>query len=218
MKKRLLLFTMCLILVFQCSLSPVNIAAKSNDSFFDELFNMVSEYWQGDYIESISLTVDKDTMLVNGEEQEIDPGRGTVPIIEDDRILLPIRAIVEALGGNIDYDNGKVIISDDETDIVTQVGSNIITVKGKDTTMDVKSKIENDRTMLPVRAITESLNCGVSWNPDSMTATITRDFQTKRLLVQGKSSNLDFERYNPVEVIKDSNNFYVLQFNTMSEA
>lgn len=37
-------------------------------------------------------------MLVNGETKNIDDG-GTAPVIINDRTLLPVRAVVEAMGG-----------------------------------------------------------------------------------------------------------------------
>ncbi len=45
-------------------------------------------------------------MSVNGIYKEIDPGRGTVPVIisEWGRTLLPIRAIVEELNGEVLWD------------------------------------------------------------------------------------------------------------------
>lgn len=43
-------------------------------------------------------------MTVNGVTREIDPGRGTSPVIVNGRTLLPIRAIIEALGGSVAWD------------------------------------------------------------------------------------------------------------------
>ena len=43
---------------------------------------------------TISLQIGNPQMSVNGVEKEIDPGRGTTPILQNDRTLLPIRAIV----------------------------------------------------------------------------------------------------------------------------
>jgi len=54
----------------------------------------------------ITLQPDNAYMTVNGVSQEIDPGRGTKPVIipEWSRTVVPIRAIVEALGGTIGWD------------------------------------------------------------------------------------------------------------------
>jgi hypothetical protein len=37
--------------------------------------------------------------------EEIDPGRGTTPIIRNDRMFIPIRALVSALKGNVSWDS-----------------------------------------------------------------------------------------------------------------
>ncbi len=56
-------------------------------------------------------------MTVNGVKKEIDPGRGTVPVIVKGRTLVPIRAIIEEMGGTIEWDGNerKVTISLKET-------------------------------------------------------------------------------------------------------
>jgi hypothetical protein len=46
-------------------------------------------------------------MTVNGVKKEIDPGRGTVPVIVKGRTLVPIRAIIEELGGTIGWDGNE---------------------------------------------------------------------------------------------------------------
>ena len=48
-------------------------------------------------------------MMVNGVQQQIDPGRGTKPVIipKWGRTVVPIRAIVEVLGGTIAWGGKK---------------------------------------------------------------------------------------------------------------
>ncbi|MCD6426779.1 MAG: fibronectin type III domain-containing protein, partial [Caldisericaceae bacterium] len=55
---------------------------------------------------TITLQPGNPYMTVNGVKQEIDPGRGTKPVIipKWSRTVVPIRAIVEALGGTIEWD------------------------------------------------------------------------------------------------------------------
>lgn len=50
---------------------------------------------------TISLQIGTPRMTINGVEKEIDPCRGTVPVIINDRTLLPVRAIVEEMGGTV---------------------------------------------------------------------------------------------------------------------
>ena len=53
---------------------------------------------------TIMLQIGNPEMTVNGAAQEIDPGRGTVPMVISDRTLVPIRAIIESVGGTAEWD------------------------------------------------------------------------------------------------------------------
>jgi len=130
----------------------------------------------------IMLWPDNPTMTVNGVSQEIDPGRGTKPVIipEWSRTVVPIRSIVEALGGTISWDEieRKVTINFKGTTIELWIKNPEAKVNGTMVYIDsdnhsVKPIIVNDRTMLPLRFVTESLGCDVDWDPDTRTITIT---------------------------------------------
>ena len=41
-------------------------------------------------------------------------------------------------------------------------------------TLDVPAQIINDRTLVPVRAISEAFECVVSWSSETKTVTITQ--------------------------------------------
>jgi hypothetical protein len=51
----------------------------------------------------IVLRIGQSKMTVNGTSQDIDPGYQTAPVIIKDRTFIPIRAIVESLGGTVDW-------------------------------------------------------------------------------------------------------------------
>lgn len=59
---------------------------------------------------TVTMQIDNPTMTVNGVEQKIDED-GTAPIIENDRTMLPIRAIIEALGGEVEWDEATQTIT-----------------------------------------------------------------------------------------------------------
>lgn len=130
---------------------------------------------------SITFKIGSPYMVVNGTKGEIDPGRYTVPVIipEWNRTVLPIRAIVEALGGTVKW-NAKekmVTIALDKNSIVLWIGKSEAYVNGAMKWMDsinhnVKPIIINDRTMVPVRFVAESLGCKVLWDGKTETVTI----------------------------------------------
>ncbi len=121
-------------------------------------------------------------MTVNGVKKEIDPGRGTKPVIipKWGRTVVPIRAIVEALGGTIEWDGKerKVTINFNGTTIELWIDNPKARVNGvtkwiDENNHDVKPIIINSRTMLPLRFVTENLGCNVDWDPKTKTITIT---------------------------------------------
>ncbi len=130
----------------------------------------------------INLQIDNPLMVVNGVQQEIDPGRETKPVIipKWGRTVVPIRAIVEALGGSISW-NGKerkVTINFKGTVINLWIDKPKAEVNGvmkwiDPNNHDVKPIIVNSRTMLPLRFVAENLGCKVDWYPKTRAITIT---------------------------------------------
>ena len=53
---------------------------------------------------TMTLSVGSRVLTVNGKEQNIDE-QGTVPIVENGRTLLPVRAIIEAVGGSVEWNS-----------------------------------------------------------------------------------------------------------------
>ena len=130
----------------------------------------------------ITLQPNNPMMTVNGISQEIDPGRGTKPVIiaKWGRTVVPIRAIVEALGGSIGWDGTerKVTINFKDTVIELWINKPQAKVNGVTKWIDsknhgVKPIIVNSRTMLPLRFVAENLGCTVGWDAATKTITIT---------------------------------------------
>jgi hypothetical protein len=120
----------------------------------------------------IKLVVNDKWMYVDGVRTEVDPGRATTPIIiaEWDRTLLPIRSVIESLGGTIAWDGTekKVAINISGTKVELWINKNYAYVNGKKVQIDssnakVTPIIKNDRTMLPIRFVAESIGAYVNW-------------------------------------------------------
>jgi len=104
-------------------------------------------------------------MNVNGQIAKIDPGRGTVPQIKSGRTLLPIRAVIEAMNGNVNWDSSvnEVSMSALSHSLQMWIGRKNITVDGGTSSMDIAPEIINGRTMLPLRFVAENVGCLVEW-------------------------------------------------------
>lgn len=98
------------------------------------------------------------------------------PIIQNDRTLVPMRAIFEALGCLVFWDE------EDRSVEAWQGGVYIMTLWVNDynmklgnsdyITLDVPPTIINDRTLVPLRAISESMGAEVEWNGTTRTVDI----------------------------------------------
>lgn len=126
--------------------------------------------------ERITLQIGNPNMTVNGESMEIDPGRGTVPIVQNERTLIPVRALIEAMGGTVDWDEASqtaaLTYGTDEIRLV--IGSTTAYLNNEVHTLDVEPVVINERTMLPVRFIAEGFGFDVDWNGDDQMITITK--------------------------------------------
>lgn len=102
-------------------------------------------------------------MTINGIMMEIDPpGRGTSPIIEHGRTLIPISAIVSVLGGNTSWNNEAKSITVELNNTIMEftLNNRNVIVNGVSKQLDVPPKIVNNRTLVPIRFLVE--NCNVS--------------------------------------------------------
>jgi hypothetical protein len=126
----------------------------------------------------ITLKVGDPHININGIEKNIDV-QGSKPIIENDRTLVPIRVLIESLGGTVEWDNTqrKVTINLGYKTIELLIGKNTAKVNGVNTPIDstnskVVPEIINDRTYLPLRFICENLGAVVDWDNQTQTITI----------------------------------------------
>lgn len=88
------------------------------------------------------------------------------PIMQNDRVMVPIRAIFEALGYTVDWDQATQTgtATNGDNTITVQVNNAGITYDGGTYWCDVAPKNVSGRILVPVRAISESAGCDVFWN------------------------------------------------------
>jgi competence protein ComEC len=113
-------------------------------------------------------------VILNGSKLVFDVN----PIIENGRTLVPVRKIFESLGAKVTW-TGHVIAEKDNTKIDITIGSTTAIVNGNKITLDVPAKIINDRTLVPLRFVSESLGTVVNWD----NATYTVSINTPKLMV-----------------------------------
>lgn len=95
------------------------------------------------------------------------------PVARNNRTMLPIRFVAEALGARVDWDANqqKVTIVRDTLVIEIFLNSDVAFVNGQPVQLDAPAFAENNRTYLPLRFVAENLGAVVEW--DSATQTVT---------------------------------------------
>lgn len=97
------------------------------------------------------------------------------PGIVQNRTLVPVRFVSEALGAKVDWDgdNRIVTISQPGKVIKLAIDQIDVTVNDQVITLDVPAKIYFDRTFVPLRFVSEALGCKVDWDPNLYKVYIT---------------------------------------------
>jgi hypothetical protein len=121
----------------------------------------------------ISLTVGSPHITVNGTVKAID-AQGTKPLINKGTTMVPIRAIVESLGGSVGWDttDRRLDIRLGSRAVTVWVGKTSAMVNGNSTTMSTAPAIIGGRTMIPLRFAAENLGCLVGWDQASKGVTV----------------------------------------------
>ncbi|MCL2170240.1 MAG: stalk domain-containing protein [Defluviitaleaceae bacterium] len=100
------------------------------------------------------------------------------PAIVDGRTLVPIRAVFEKLGFSIAYVNNdgsiQVTLTRATDTVVVTTGSPVFTTNGVSHDLDVPAQIIGGRTLLPIRAVVESVGYGVLWDEGANLVSIVR--------------------------------------------
>ena len=143
--------------------------------------NTVVKYYTGTQIFAIGngsvgdvvvMSIGSHEVIVNDKKATID----AAPMIQNDRTFVPFRALAEAFGAEVAYDEATQAVTAklNGVEVVMTIGSATYTVNGTEKTMDVAPFINGSRTMVPVRFAAEAFGIKVipTYNPDGTTADI----------------------------------------------
>lgn len=113
------------------------------------------------------------TIFVDGVQLKTDQP----PVMVQGRVMLPLRAIFEALDASVYWDqkNQSVTGIKGDTTVVLKIKSKVATINAERVTLDVPAQIINGRTMVPVRFVSEALGQEVDWNSYNQIVSIKSD-------------------------------------------
>ena len=100
----------------------------------------------------------------------------TKPFIDQrDRVLVPIRFVSEALGALVDWENESrtAVIKQGNDEIHYTVYQPMAYLNGEMMVMDTYGILKDERTLVPIRFISELLGCTVVWDENTSTVVIT---------------------------------------------
>lgn len=119
----------------------------------------------------------------------------TPPTVVDGRTLVPVRAIFEAIGATVEWNNDTRTatgIRDDVT-VVIQIDNAIAYVNGEARTLDVPAQIINGRTMVPARFISEAMGCDVTWYQQTQTVGVANALKGQQIYVTATGEKYHYD-------------------------
>lgn len=112
------------------------------------------------------------TVILNGKQLEFD----VEPMLVNSRTMVPMRVIFEALGAEVDWDgtNQTAIGVTKNTTIKITIGKDYLLKNDNIVVLDSPAVVISGRTLVPVRAIAESLDCKVEWYGETQVVEILK--------------------------------------------
>ena len=116
------------------------------------------------------------TVTLNGKPLDFD----VMPQIIDNRTMVPMRTIFEAMGATVDWDENTQTITamKGSTKVVMQIQKSDMKVNDQTILLDAFPQIINSRTFVPIRAVAESFDAKVLWDSEKQAVAITTSDQT----------------------------------------
>jgi len=110
------------------------------------------------------------TVMLDGEKLNFDVS----PILENGRVMVPMRVIFEALDAWVEWDNdtGTITANNDNNTVRLTVGKRKAEINGDAVKLDVPVKVFQGRTLVPLRFVSEALGTEVEWQEKSQTVVI----------------------------------------------
>ncbi|GIQ67485.1 hypothetical protein DUZ99_08505 [Xylanibacillus composti] len=113
---------------------------------------------------------DKARIIVNGEHLQVQVD----PVYANDRLLVPMRPIFEALSAEVDWNERTKVVTarKGERRLALGIGMEYALIDAQTVDLETPARLVNQATMVPLRFVSEALGAEVMWNAESKTAII----------------------------------------------
>ena len=128
------------------------------------------------------------------------------PQLIEGRTMVPLRMIFEALGAEVSWDDATQTASGVKGDTTVKITINekVLYKNGQAITLDVPAQLINDRTLVPVRAISESFDVLVDWDDATSTVILaTVKAEEKKHVTLNKDAFVAGNGYNIINADKE---------------
>ncbi len=101
-------------------------------------------------------------IMVNGRLLPTDVS----PVMEQNRVLIPVRAVSEALGINVDWngDLQQITLVGKGKNVQLLIGNRFANINGVSEELDVPASITQGRTLVPLRFVSQAFGSNVNWD------------------------------------------------------
>ncbi|MBC7808651.1 MAG: copper amine oxidase N-terminal domain-containing protein [Akkermansiaceae bacterium] len=126
-------------------------------------------------------------VTVNGDPVSF-PGQP--PVQQSDRILVPLRGVLEKIGATVRYSGPTKTIraTKGETKIELTLGERAANISGKAVSLDVPAQAINGTTLVPLRFVAESLGADVKFDGTARVVAIRTDGKPNVIVVPERPS------------------------------
>ncbi len=95
------------------------------------------------------------------------------PILQNDRVLVPMRAYLESLGAEVGWEPPNLVTATlGERTVSLRIGEMTAQVDGQEVPLDVPAQLIADRTYIPLRFLSEGLGAEVGYDGATRTVTV----------------------------------------------
>ncbi|MEI3162510.1 MAG: copper amine oxidase N-terminal domain-containing protein [Lachnospirales bacterium] len=127
------------------------------------------------------------------------------PVIVSGRTMVPVRVVAESLGTTVDWNAETKTVSFENEGLKASmvIGDKKLLVSGSTVEIDVPATIINNRTMVPVRFLSETFGYNVEWDAETKTVNVTANKAESSVTDETPAASADVEALKAAALVVD---------------